>query len=115
MDNNGVLELLTKARDIFREHGGAKQMLFNKKDNTVCAIGAVCATMGMTNTSSIESAYLNGHAQLLLNPVTGSLRSLNNSAWELYETAFVSYVNDVHGKDAVLTCFDHAIKSLENK
>jgi len=97
-DKQEIIEVLTKAREIFRERGGARGVLLDDQDR-VCAVGA----LNLAVTGDAEN--------------WGSSR-LREEARETLGYKFdIVYIND-SAQDpmpVILDIYDHAIKELENQ
>ena len=111
---NELLDLLTEAREYFREHGGAQGVMF-KDDGTVCAVGALhrCAYKDRLPISLREMATrrLNGAARELYRDKLGGLTPTIFDVNDQWQT---DYWPDYNHKAAVLTCYNKAIEDLEN-
>jgi len=94
MDDDQMIEVLTKAREYFREHGGAKGEY--EVDGKVCALGAIYAVSGRDLDEVIDRA---------LTPTCMRLHDMN-----------VATLND--GSDdpmpVILDLYDATIKDFEN-
>jgi len=112
-----VIELLTKAREIFRDHGGAQGDFI--VDGKVCALGAMQEAVHQVEHSSpmrtgpftVIPAMLRDAFHQAMN------KGLVPSAMTLYGESFVADVND-NASDpmpVILDLYDHAIKTLENE
>jgi len=106
-----VIELLTRAREIFRERGGAKGH-FEDESGRVCALGALRTAAGLPNidlalapTARVGDEYL-----------VAIEHSLEPTAKRLHGNGNVASVNDTaeDPKSVILSLYDHAIKDLEN-
>jgi len=110
MDDVNMLELLTKAREYFREHGGAKRMFKDDEDDgRVCALGALREVIDLSLEGSLVSragslAYVAGAEYLALH------------SRQLYGYSRVAVLNDLphDTRPEILSVYDHAIKELEN-
>jgi len=96
MDDDQMIELLTKAREYFREHGGAKGDY--EVDGKVCALGAVQAAV----TSFVECEEVIS-------------RALTPTCLRLHD-ASIATVNDKADDpmSVILDLYDATIKDLEN-
>ena len=97
-DKQEIIEVLTKAREIFRERGGAQRELLDNQDR-VCAVGAL-------------NLAITGDAE------NWGTRSLWNEARETLDyNGDIVFIND-SAQDpmpVILDIYDHAIKELENQ
>jgi len=106
MDDVNMLELLTKAREYFREHGGAKRMFKDDEDDgRVCALGALREVIDLSLEGRVGAlAYVAGAEYLALH------------SRALYGYSRVAVLNDLphDTRPEILSVYDHAIKDLEN-
>jgi len=104
MDDVNMLELLTKAREYFREHGGAKRMFKDDEDDgRVCALGALREVIDL-NSPYWGLRYVAAAEYLALH------------SRQLYGYSRVAVLNDLphDTRPEILSVYDHAIKDLEN-
>ncbi len=115
-NDNPVLAVLTRARDIFAERGGAQCMLMDHRGR-VCVNGAICVASLEAcgeDVSTYWSFY--GHRKLTGDHGDAAITVLANEALEQYGILAVTLNNRRDTtSDQLLTLFDKAIARLEER
>jgi len=104
MDNQETLAILVKARDYYREHGGAQGGLRNKRGK-VCAVGAIGMAM---------HGHLDNYGDASFAAYQFARKTLDKVTYEFYGEAVVD-VNDQadNPMPVILAIYEHAIKAAE--
>jgi len=106
-----IIELLTKAREIFRECGGAQGKL-EDADGHVCALGALWRATELADPSLLLGSRETARYVLLKQ----ARRIMNNITRERFGALDIATFNDEapDPKPVILDLYDATIKDLEN-
>jgi hypothetical protein len=109
--NDLIVNFLEKSLEIFRARGGARLTYHDSETNQVCAVGAM---------HDVSSKLINQGQESTLTIMTDALSVINRIALENYENAAnsilpIAAVNDLLGKDAVIHCYQLAIKKAKGE